>query len=237
VLKNISTMKKADTLTGKITSRVEKSQSVKNVKGDPVSSNAGSSTNNSSNNEHDHIDAINQVFAELELAYHNQYHKAYGDEGSIRLAKKYWLECLANFTPQLILHATRTVVTSQQYLPSVATIVQACEESMSQYGLPTIHDAYVEACCADHPKAEQDWSHAAVYLAGKATGWFELTNKIEAKIYPLFETNYRRYCQQVIRGEELVIDKQEALPEQVSRKLSQEENKSRMEELRKGLNK
>jgi hypothetical protein len=233
-------MKKADTLTGKIAGQVEKAQG---VKGNSVSSNTGYSSNSSSNssssnsgyNGHDQIDAINQVFAELELAYHNQYHKAYAEEGSIRLAKKYWLECLANFSPQLILQATRTVVTSQQYLPSVATIVQACEESMSQYGLPASHDAYVEACCAEHPKSEQNWSHPAVYLAGKATGWFELSNKTEAQIYSLFETNYRRLCQQVIRGEELVIEKQEALPDHLSRKLSQEENKSRMDELRKQL--
>jgi hypothetical protein len=221
-------MKKADTLTGSITTQVKKPQLV----GDnPDSSNDESS----SSNKHDHIDAINQVFAELELAYHNQYHKAYAEEGSISLAKKYWLECLANFSPQLILQAIRTVVTSQQYLPSVATLVQACEESMSQYGLPTIHDAYVEACCATHPKAEQKWVHPAVYLAGKATGWFELSNKTEAQIYPLFENNYRRLCQQVIRGEELEIQKQEALPDHVSRKLSQEENKSRMDALRKQL--
>jgi hypothetical protein len=221
-------MKKVDTLTDSITTQVKKPQLV----GDnPDSFNDGSS----SSNRHDHIDAINQVFAELELAYHNQYHKAYADEGSIRLAKKYWLECLANFSPQLILQATRTVVTSQQYLPSVATIVQACEESMSQYGLSAIHDAYVEACCAIHPKAEQKWAHPAVYLAGKATGWFELSIKTEAQIYPLFEKNYRRLCQQVIRGEELVIQKQEVLPDQGSRKLSQEENKSRMDALRKQL--
>ena len=226
-------MKKADTLTDKITNNM-----VKSGRGAPVKPAAGQSGNNSSNNSsHDHVDAINQVFAELELAYHNQYHKAYAQEGSVSTAKKYWLECLAVFTPQVILKAVRNVVKSQQYLPSVATIVQACEEALGEYGLPAAHEAYVQACNAPHPKAEQPWSHPAVYLAGKATGWFELSNSPEAKIFPLFESHYRKLCQRVLAGEILEIDIPKALPEQSTKKLSLEENKSRMSELRKSLKK
>jgi hypothetical protein len=42
-------------------------------------------------------------------------------------------------------------------------------------------------------------------------------------------------CQRALHGETLVIDRPEALPEQISRTLTLEENKSRMAELRKQL--
>jgi hypothetical protein len=224
-------MKKADSLTGKITKNVSKAADSKAVEPDKKA------TGNSkgSSNRRDHIDAINQVFAELELAYHNQYHKAYAQEGSIGLAKKYWLECLSHFSPEIILQATREVVTSQEYLPSIASLVQACEETMSGFGLSAAHDAYNEACCAPHPKIEQQWSHPAVYYAGKDTGWFDLANKTEKQIFPSFEKHYRNLCQRVLHGEELVIEKQKALPEHASHILSPEENKTRMAELRKQL--
>jgi len=76
-----------------------------------------------------------------------------------------------------------------------------------------------------------------VYLAGKATGWFELGNNSESQVYPLFESHYRKLCQRVLAGEELVIEIPEALPEHSAKKLSLEENKSRMAELRKSLKK
>ncbi len=47
------------------------------------------------NTSKDHVDAINQMFAEFELAYHNQYHKAFPDEGALNLGKKILVSSLA----------------------------------------------------------------------------------------------------------------------------------------------
>ncbi|MDT8397602.1 MAG: replication protein P [Pseudomonadales bacterium] len=183
----------------------------------------------------DHVDVINQLFAEFELAYHNQYHKAYAQEGSLVLAKKYWLSCLGGFAPALILKAARQVVTHQEYLPSLSTIVQACENALDLFGLPEAHEAYVEACCAPAPKSGHAWSHPAVYLAGRASGWFELANQPEAVMYPRFEYHYRLLCRQVINGEELHLNIPEALSAHPPRPLSPEENRQRLEVLRKQM--
>ena len=43
----------------------------------------------------DRVDAINQIFAEFEFAYHNQFHKAFSNVESQIIAKKYWLVALA----------------------------------------------------------------------------------------------------------------------------------------------
>lgn len=183
----------------------------------------------------DHVDAINQMFAEFELAYHNQFHKAYSKEGSVALAKKYWLSCLATYSPDLLVKATRQVVSKQEYLPTLASIIQACDNAWSLFGLPDVHDAYIEACCAPLPKQSHNWSHPAVYLAGKATDWFALANQPEAKIFPLFEYHYRLLCKRVVNGEQLDIPLPEALPENPGRELAPEENQDKLAVLRKSL--
>jgi len=183
----------------------------------------------------DHVDAINQLFAELEFAYHNQFHKAFAREGSLALAKKYWLECLARFAPHTSLVAGRHVVTHQDFLPSVAAVVRACEQAFSLHGLPTPREAYVEACRAPEPKARQAWTHPAVYHAGRATGWFLLANEPEVQAFPVFEYHYTLLCRRVLEGEDLRIDLPPPLPESPGRPLTPEQNRERLRQLREQL--
>lgn len=183
----------------------------------------------------DHIDAINQMFAEFELAYHNQYHKAFPDEGALSLAKKYWLTILASFPAELIVVATRELVLKQAFLPTIANVVDICKSGSNLFGLPDIHDAYLEACRMPTPKAAQQWSHPAVYLAAKATGWFELANKTESQIYPLFEYHYSQLTQRVLQGEELSVKAPIPLAENLDAPLSAKENQSHLAELKASL--
>lgn len=194
--------------------------------------NAGSTARAEAASQRDHVDAINQLFAEFQLAYHNQFHKAYAQEGSLNLAKKYWLTCLGDFTPEVILRAARQVVLTQEYLPTVAAVVAACENALPLFGLPPAHVAYIEACNAPEPKARHAWSHPAVYLAGAATGWRELASETKDAIFPVFDYNYHQLCQRVLRGEELDLRVPLALPESLPQPLSPEENRARMKALR-----
>jgi len=197
--------------------------------------NASSSNSSRKSSTKDHVDAINQMFAEFELAYHNQYHKAFPDEGALNLAKKYWLSSLAPYLPELILAATRELVLKQPFLPTIANVVDACNSSMTLFGLPSIHDAYLEACRMPTPKSAQSWSHPAVYMAGQATGWFELANQPEGQIFPLFEYHYSRLVQRTLQGEELNINALTPLPETIETPLSTKENQSRLKELKNNL--
>ncbi|MBU2097752.1 MAG: hypothetical protein KKD00_03265 [Gammaproteobacteria bacterium] len=183
----------------------------------------------------DLIDAINQVFAEFELAYHNQYHKAYADQERLVLAKKYWLQCLSDFYPMQLVAAARRLVKSQDYLPTISAMIRMCEQTSDLFGLPSERDAYTEACRAPAPKALHKWSHPAVYFAGKATDWFLLATEPEDKVYPLFCFNYRQLCERVMRGEELSIPVTQALQDNPSRPLSYAERQARMQDLRRSL--
>lgn len=178
------------------------------------------------------IDTINQVFAELELAYHNQFHKAFAQDGSLALAKKYWLGCLQEYPPEVILRAVRQVVKTQQFLPTVAAVATACENAHELFGLPSVQAAYVEACSKPQPKAQQQWSHPAVFLAGQATGWFELANSTQAEIIEVFTYNYHELCRRLVHGETLDQPVHKALPEQVAAPLSADENSRRLKALR-----
>lgn len=182
--------------------------------------------------EPDRIDAINQLFAEFELAYHNQYYKAYSTEERLILAKKYWLGCLSEFSPRQIVAAGHKLVRSQEFLPTISAVIRGCEEGIALFGLPAPREAYMEACRAPAPKAAYSWSHQAVYLAGRATDWYFLSTETEEKTFPVYAHYYRDYCQRVIHGEKLEKPAVAALVNNPGRPLSNEEQQRRMTLLR-----
>jgi len=186
----------------------------------------------SGGNGPDLIDAINQIFAEFELAYHNQYYKAYRDADHLIMVKKYWLECLRDFKPQHLVAAARRLVKSQEYLPTISAVIRACESGHDLFGLPSVRDAYVEACRAPAPKRAYAWSHPAVYHAGKSADWFQLATEPEDKVFPLFSYYYRQLCDRVMHGETLDEPVPPALPEKLSRPLSYEEREEQLQGLR-----
>ncbi|NQV70360.1 MAG: hypothetical protein HQ498_10075 [Pseudohongiella sp.] len=183
----------------------------------------------------DHVDAINQMFAEFEFAYHNQFHKAFRDAESQIIAKKYWLSSLEQYAPTQIVQAAKQVIKTQDYLPSIAALVRACEQGFDLFGLPSPRQAYFEACSAASPKRNQQWSHEAVYLAGKAAGWFLLANESEAAAFPLFEYHYAILCKRVINGEQLSIEVATALTDKIEHKLDRTEARARIAKMRKEL--
>lgn len=183
----------------------------------------------------DRVDAINQLFAEFELAYHNQYHKAYGDPDRLALTKKYWLQNLSDFSPPQIVAAARRLVRTQDFLPTLSVVVRACEEGHSLFGLPAPRDAYIEACRAPAPKAAQEWSHAAVYHAGRTSDWHFLATEPEDRAFPVFAHYYREFCKRVMRGEDLQEPAAPALEQSPERPLSDEERAEEMAALRKKL--
>ena len=183
----------------------------------------------------DHTDAITKLFIEFQFAYHNQYHKAFATEQDLIIAKKFWLQSLSAYPVEIILQAGERLIRSQQYLPTIAAMIEACEKGTELFGLPDVRSAYIEACTAPSPKTNQQWSHPAVYLAGKASDWYLLANESEQVALPVFEHHYTRLCRQVMRGEELSVDAPLPLPKKTEIRLSKKELKSRLGNLRKEL--
>lgn len=183
----------------------------------------------------DHVDAINQVFAEFEFAYHNQFHKAFADLESLTIAKKYWLSNVEEYCPSHIVAAGKKLIKSREYLPSIAAFLVECEKGYELFGLPSVRNAYIEACGASSPKASHDWSHEAVYFAGKTTGWFLLANEPEKTTFPLFEFNYMQVVKKVMTGQDLMVTPPLALKETLSNPTSKRVTKERLAKLKSEL--
>jgi hypothetical protein len=92
--------------------------------------------------------------------------------------------------------------------------------------------AYQEACNKPSPKAEQQWSHAVVYLAGRDCGWHLLANEIERKALPAFTDIYQQYCDRVIAGEAFTIEPPEALPESPQVPATKKHNLEQLDQLK-----
>lgn len=176
------------------------------------------------------MDAIDQMFAEFALVYHNQYQKAFPDKEKLILAKRLWMQHLAHYKPEQILAAVRRVTQESEYLPTVRGVLKYLE--VGALGLPDARDAYREACLAPSPKVGQHWSHPAVYLAGLASDWFFLASQPEKVAFPVYEKHYRALCDRVAHGEDLQIPAVPALPEEIRQPMTAEQRHAAMEVLR-----
>ena len=104
------------------------------------------------------------------------------------LAKKLWLNKLANFTTNTIYRASEKIIEDSEYLPTLNKMIQICLTCSLPKELPTAKEAYFEACNKPTPKASQAWSHPIVFLAGRDTGWSILHSQIEGQHFLDFKT-------------------------------------------------
>jgi len=56
------------------------------------------------------VELINLIFAELEITFHNQFHKAFPDEETLTLAKQLWLAKLEKFDNEIIFKAIDKII-------------------------------------------------------------------------------------------------------------------------------
>ena len=181
-----------------------------------------------------HADAISQLFTELELAYHNQFHKAYGDSRTLAMAKQLWLKMLAGFEPAAIVAAGRSAIAESEYLPTLHTLQRHCT-ALHSASLPQVREAFIEACMAQAPYSNVSWSHPIVYHCGKETGWQFLRGEIEAKTLPVFERNYAMLVARLQRGETLHTPLPQALPDPGKASLNDEQQREQLARLREEL--
>ena len=178
------------------------------------------------------IEAINQVFALFRLNYHNQYYAAYPDAEQLKQIKKLWLDALADYPVEQILQGAKHAIEHSEYLPTLNRMLECCQQGLADLGLPTAHDAYLEACRAATPRVAQAWSHPAVYLAGRDSDWFFLANNTERVSWPVFRDHYQRYCARVMKGETLEIPRPPRLERHQGTPLSRDAQLAALHKLR-----
>jgi len=179
-------------------------------------------------------EAINQIFELFRFNYHNQFLKAFPDYDTLIMAKRLWSRLLMDYSGEVIMKAAEKAVKESSFLPNVHEVVARCDIA-EVLGLPDVHAAYMEACRAPSPKKEFNWSHPAVYYAGRASDWYFLANSPEQKAFPVFQRNYQILLQRIQAGETLELEIAKALPQESETPLDKQQQKQRLAELRKGL--
>ena len=113
------------------------------------------------------VELINLIFTQLEVTYHNQFHKAYPDKNSLNLAKQLWLSQLQKFEEKIIFDSVNFLMTSSEFLPSLSKLMITCRESKTKLsGIPNVTQAYREACNAKNNFEKFTWSHPIVFYIG-----------------------------------------------------------------------
>ena len=72
------------------------------------------------------VELVNLIFAELEITFHNQFHKAFPDEETLNLAKQLWLAKLEKFDNEIIFKAIDKIIETSKYLPSLSAVLNHC---------------------------------------------------------------------------------------------------------------
>ena len=72
------------------------------------------------------IQAIDDLFVKLELTYHYQFYKVFGDDDKLLTGKKIWAKNLKKFKPSIIVQATDWLISNQDFLPTLSDLSKIC---------------------------------------------------------------------------------------------------------------
>ncbi|OED44851.1 hypothetical protein ACH42_06560 [Endozoicomonas sp. (ex Bugula neritina AB1)] len=149
------------------------------------------------------MDAINALFTLLEDGYPLKFRRAFPTHEDIIRAKRVWKNSLQEFSPRRILLAGKRALDASKFFPDLSDIRGLCKFRYDEMGLKEPLQAYYEACYAPVQTREHRWSHLAVYLAAKETGWLTLRSEEQRVAFPIFERNYEILCNRVLEGEDI----------------------------------
>ncbi|WP_461536275.1 hypothetical protein [Spongorhabdus nitratireducens] len=152
------------------------------------------------------------MFTILRDALPSQFHRAYPTDEDRERARSIWSEGLKDIEPKDVKFAAERVLKQKKFLPSIAEIREISRmRYYEQSGLKDPLQAYQEACNAEPQTMEYHWSHVAVYLAARETGWMTLRGEEQRIAFPLFERYYSGFCERVLAGEDLLAEMQSRL--------------------------
>lgn len=145
---------------------------------------------------------IQQLWIKLTQMYGHRWTSAYGETD----AEGIWQRVLQDLTPQQLAAGLDALVRKGEAWPPTAPEFRAlCEHaSLRAYGLPEPDQAFKEAVHNSHRPTEAKWSHSAVYIAGRETGWFDIRHAYPGdKVEQRFYRNYQILCRRLMAGEEV----------------------------------
>ena len=181
------------------------------------------------------VELINLIFAELEITFHNQFHKAFPDEETLTLAKQLWLAKLEKYQNEIVFRAIDKIIETSKYLPSLSAVLNQIKElKLLEQNIPSSNAAYIEASSLGETNPlDFNWSHPFVFHAGAKVGWYRLKTESEFDIKKEFLDIYEVILEESEFKESLFLlpKKEEEMP--VNKPLSIEKQKARLENIKK----
>jgi hypothetical protein len=181
------------------------------------------------------VELINLIFAELEITFHNQFHKAFPDEETLSLAKQLWLAKLEKYQNEIVFRAIDKIIETSKYLPSLSAVLNQIKElKLLEQNIPSSNTAYIEASSLGETNPlDFNWSHPFVYHAGAKVGWYRLKTESEFNIKKEFLEAYEEVLEESEFKESLLL-----LPEikeefNEEKPLSSDLQKLRLEKIKK----
>ncbi len=181
------------------------------------------------------VELINLIFAELEITFHNQFHKAFPDEETLSLAKQLWLAKLEKYHNEIVFRAIDKIIETSKYLPSLSAVLNQIKElKILEQNIPSSIAAYIEASSlGETSPLDFNWSHPFIYHAGAKIGWYRLKTEAEFNIKKEFLDAYEEILEESeLKESLLLLPKNE---EEISddKPLSKENQKERLENIKK----
>ena len=182
------------------------------------------------------IELVNLIFTQLEVTYHNQFHKAYPDKNSLNLAKQLWLTQLERFDEKNVFESVSKLITTSDFLPTLSKVINSCIESkLKSNGIPNVNYAYKEACHSRNNFEKFSWSHPIIFYIGSKTGWDYLWTQAEKETFTEFKLNYDLLVNEYLEGKEFSKPKFPELPKTLRVKLDKKSQLKKIQDLKNKL--
>ena len=182
------------------------------------------------------IELVNLIFTQLEVTYHNQFHKAYPEKNSLNLAKQLWLTQLQRFDEKIVFDSVSKLMTSSDFLPTLSKVINSCTESkLKCNGIPNVNYAYKEACQSRSNFEKFSWSHPIVFYIGSKTGWDYLWTQAEKETFTEFKLNYDLLVNEYLEGKEFSKPKFPELPKTLRVKVDKKSQLKKIQDLKNKL--
>lgn len=184
------------------------------------------------------IKAINELFLEFQAIF-PAFKQAWPTQEIFDHAKKAWVKSFKEAGLQdlsVLQHGLKALRASKSpFVPTPGQFIEMCKPSPESFGLPSVMDAYKEACRNSHPFADKKWTHVAVFEAAFQTGSHELKTMTMKDSYPIFARNYEIMMRRVINGEKLEKKIDKAIPEKINPPSTKEVARNALESLKQSL--
>ena len=182
------------------------------------------------------IELVNLIFTQLEVTYHNQFHKAYPDKNSLNLAKQLWLTQLQRFDEKIVFESVGKLMTTSDFLPTLSKVINYCIESkLKSNGIPNVNYAYKEACHSRNNFEKFTWSHPIIFYIGSKTGWDYLWTQAEKETFKEFKLNYDLLVNEYLEGKEFSKPNFPELPKTLRVKVNKESQLKKIQDLKNKL--